>query len=58
MYVSLPPQFDNDDCNGHLLKDGDNQNVSASVSLGSSGLCGDLVLESWCHDNIVYSVVC
>lgn len=30
MCVSLPPQYNNDDCNGHLLKDGDNQNVSAA----------------------------
>lgn len=28
MSVCLPPQYDNDDCNGHLLKDGDTQNVS------------------------------
>lgn len=40
MFVCLPPQYDNDDCNGHLLKDGDTQNVSV-VQFGLSFFGGD-----------------
>lgn len=43
MFVCLPPQYDNDDCNGHLLKDGDTQNVSV-VQCWVVDCC----LGTWC----------
>lgn len=44
MFVCLPPQHDNDDCNGHPLKDGDTQNVSVV----QCGLSFFFWMGSWC----------
>lgn len=33
-FLYLLPQYDNHDFNGHMLKDGDNQDVSAVIQFG------------------------